>query len=80
MVGKYGEHVRRTMPIKGTTPRLVEIVTPDIAQRIASAKARLRLSEDEELISFYSKAVTDEGSGEEERLNCGFTDRSSAPY
>ena len=47
----------RIIPIQGTSLRLVEMVTPDIAKAIKHAKNGLRMSEHEELISFYQKAL-----------------------
>ena len=45
------------IPIKGISQRLIEMVSPSIAKAIKRAKSGLRLSEDKELIHFYSKAI-----------------------
>ena len=41
-----------------TSPRLIEMVTPNFAKAIEQAKTEIRLAEEEELINFYSKELS----------------------
>ena len=52
-LGRLGE----IEPVKGTSPRLIEMVTPDVQKAIQDAKGEINFAEDVEQVNFYSRAL-----------------------
>ena len=51
------ERLGEIEPVKGTSPRLIETVTPDVQKAIQDAKGEINFAEDVEQVNFYSKAL-----------------------